>query len=71
MHRTDGQVGSAETRAAKLRGILELAVIAIVTIDDRGLIETVNPATERLFRLWRRGTRRTECQRSDARPVSG
>lgn len=32
MHRTDGQVGSAETRAAKLRGILESAVIAIVTI---------------------------------------
>jgi PAS domain S-box-containing protein len=49
MHRTDGQVGSAEAQAAKLRGILESAVIAIITIDDRGLIESVNPATERLF----------------------
>ena len=49
MHRTDGQVGPAEAQAAKLRGILELAVIAIITIDDRGLIESVNPATERLF----------------------
>ena len=49
MHRTDGQVGPAEAQAAKLRGILESAVIAIITIDDRGLIESVNPATERLF----------------------
>jgi PAS domain S-box-containing protein len=49
MHRTDEQVGSDEAQAAELRGILESAVIAIITIDDRGLIETVNPATERLF----------------------
>ena len=49
MHRTDEQVGSAEAQAAKLLGILESAVIAIITIDDRGLIETVNPATEGLF----------------------
>jgi PAS domain S-box-containing protein len=49
MHRTDEQVGSAEAQAAKLRGILESAVTAIITIDDRGLIEAVNPATEHLF----------------------
>jgi PAS domain S-box-containing protein len=49
MHQTDEQVGSAEAQAAELRGILESAVIAIITIDDRGLIETVSPATERLF----------------------
>jgi PAS domain S-box-containing protein len=42
-------MGTAEAQAAKLRGILESAVIAIITIDERGLIETVNPATERLF----------------------
>ena len=30
-------------------GILESAVTAIITIDDRGLIESINPATERLF----------------------
>ena len=49
MHQTDEQVGSAEAQAAELRGILESADIGIITIDDRGLIETVNPATERLF----------------------
>jgi PAS domain S-box-containing protein len=31
------------------RGILETAVKAIITIGDRGLIESVNPATEHLF----------------------
>lgn len=46
MPHTDGQMSSAEAQAAKLQGILETAVIAI---DERGLIETVNPATERLF----------------------
>ena len=49
MPQTDGEMGTAEAQAAKLRGILESAVIAIITIDERGLIETVNPATERLF----------------------
>ena len=44
-----GQADSLEAQGAKLRGILESAVTAIVTIDDRGLIESVNPATERLF----------------------
>jgi PAS domain S-box-containing protein len=43
------QPGSPEAQAAKLRGILESAVTAIITIDDRGLIESINPATERLF----------------------
>jgi PAS domain S-box-containing protein len=38
-----------EAQAAKLRGILESAVTAIITIDDKGLIESINPATERLF----------------------
>ena len=40
---------SSEGQAAKLRGILKSAVTAIITIDDRGIIESVNPATERLF----------------------
>jgi PAS domain S-box-containing protein len=40
---------STEAQAAKLRGILESAVTAIITIDERGLIENHNPATERLF----------------------
>ena len=40
---------SPAAQAAKLRGILESAVTAIITIGDRGLIEDINPATERLF----------------------
>src|SRR6516162_9000472 len=40
---------SAEAQAAKLRGILESAVISIVTINEEGFIESINPATERLF----------------------
>jgi PAS domain S-box-containing protein len=31
------------------RGILETAVNAIITISERGIIESVNPATERMF----------------------
>jgi PAS domain S-box-containing protein len=42
-------VPSPAAQAAKLRGILESAVTAIITIDERGLIESVNPATQRLF----------------------
>jgi PAS domain S-box-containing protein len=43
------QTPSPEAQAAKLKGILESAVTAIITIDECGLIEGVNPATERLF----------------------
>jgi PAS domain S-box-containing protein len=43
------QPASPEAQAAKLRGILESAVTAIITIDEGGLIESINPATERLF----------------------
>jgi len=42
-------VPSPEAQAAKLRGILESAVTAIITIDEQGLIENINPATQRLF----------------------
>jgi PAS domain S-box-containing protein len=40
---------SPAAQAAKLRGILESAVTAIITIDQNGVIENINPATERLF----------------------
>ncbi|HWE18945.1 MAG TPA: PAS domain S-box protein [Hyphomicrobiaceae bacterium] len=49
MTQTPRQPPSSEAQAAKLRAILESAVTAIITIDERGLIESVNPATERLF----------------------
>src|SRR5215475_4777824 len=49
MSQNSGQVPSPSAQAAKLRGILESAVTAIITIDERGLIEQVNPATQRLF----------------------
>lgn len=39
------------TQAAKLKAILESAVDAIVTIDGKGLIQTANPAAERLFQF--------------------
>lgn len=37
------------TRAAQLEAILETAVDAIITIDERGTIESINPATQRMF----------------------
>jgi len=49
MSQNAAETSSPAVQAAKLRGILESAVTAIITIDHRGLIETVNPATERLF----------------------
>ncbi len=39
----------AEERQARLRAILESAVDAIITINDGGVIESLNPAAEQLF----------------------
>lgn len=40
---------NAAAEASKLEAILNSAVAAIITIDTRGLIDSVNPATERIF----------------------
>jgi PAS domain S-box-containing protein len=37
------------TSDARLRALLEAAVDGIISIDERGLIQTINPAAERLF----------------------
>ena len=36
-------------RAAQLEAILETAVDVIITIDERGIVESVNPALEKVF----------------------
>ncbi len=40
---------SLQDSESRTRAILETAVDAIITIDEHGLIESLNPATERLF----------------------
>ena len=41
--------GELRDTAARLRGVFETAVDGVITIDERGIVETVNPAAERIF----------------------
>src|SRR5690606_22966382 len=38
-----------EAVVARYRGVIEAAVDAIISIDEHGVIETVNPPAERIF----------------------
>src|SRR5207245_2036512 len=52
---TDSDVTRKQTEKAlaaseaRMRALLECAVDGILSIDERGLIQTINPAAERLF----------------------
>ncbi len=52
---TDGEVTGADARQAlaaseaRMHALLEAAVDGIISIDERGTVQTINPAAERLF----------------------
>ena len=47
--RSEGSLARLSENARRLRTILDTAVDAIVTIEESGVIESINPATERMF----------------------
>jgi len=47
-HRKEAEAALQESEA-RMRAIFETAVDAIITIDDHGILERLNPAAERLF----------------------
>ncbi len=51
-------------------GIVETAVNAIITINEHGIIQSVNTATERMFGWYEGGDDRSECLHAHARALS-
>lgn len=48
-HRVDAQAAELRDHAARLAAVLDTAVDSIITIDGRGIIQSVNPAAVRAF----------------------
>jgi len=44
-----GEAGLRDDAAARLRSVVETAVDGIITINDRGIIDSINPAGARMF----------------------
>ena len=49
VHRANQLAEVAEEREARMRAVLDSVADAIITFDENGRIETVNPTTERMF----------------------
>ena len=47
--RANPHASSKSDTEERLRAILQTAVEGIITIDERGIIESLNPAAEKLF----------------------
>jgi len=45
----DASIRALHDSSSRMRSILETVVDGIITIDERGIVQTVNPAAERIF----------------------
>ncbi|OHC67135.1 MAG: hypothetical protein A3H93_02125 [Rhodocyclales bacterium RIFCSPLOWO2_02_FULL_63_24] len=45
----DGTIAALRDSSARIQSILDTVVDGIITIDQRGIVQTINPAVERIF----------------------